>query len=258
VLAQPDVRGSDWLMQSLVRASFHRTTPQHQVTISTAFALGKYLVTRKEFSTFVQETGYSAADSCSEYVHLGRPKGGGSWRNPGFEQSDNDPVVCVSWRDAKAYITWLNGKIGPEGASSPYNLPTEAEWEFAARANTKTLRWWGDPIGSNNANCAECGSVWDRLRTSPVGSFRPNPFGLYDMLGNASEVVQDCWHPDYNGAPTDGSAWLAPDCSLHPTRGDGWFGGAWGLIPALRGYTEADQRNNGIGFRVAKTLSQGN
>jgi formylglycine-generating enzyme required for sulfatase activity len=101
----------------------------------------------------------------------------------------------------------------------PYRLLTEAEWEYAARAGTTTAYFWGDEIGKGNANCNGCGSEWDARKTSPVGSFKPNKFGLYDMAGNVWQWVQDCYHDDYKGAPTDGSAWTSGDCSRRVVRG---------------------------------------
>ena len=104
----------------------------------------------------------------------------------------------------------------------PYRLLTEAEWEYAARAGTTTAYYWGDDIGKGNANCDGCGSQWDAKQTSPVGSFAANQFGLYDMAGNVLQWVQDCYHGNYDGAPTDGSAWTSGDCSNRVVRGGSW------------------------------------
>jgi formylglycine-generating enzyme required for sulfatase activity len=212
----------------------------------------------------VAETGYSPGDDCFVYVPGGeRRQTGASWRNPGFDQSEKDPVVCVSWRDTMAYIAWLNGKIGSRisdaavSDSGEYRLPSEAEWEYAARAGRSTTHWWGDSIGSNNANCAECGSIWDKRRTSPGGRFSPNPYGLYDMLGNAQEATRDCWHSNYEGAPSDGSAWMEGDCTSRPVRGGAWSGAAWGLTPVMRAGINLERRSNECGFRVAKAPPSG-
>jgi len=137
------------------------------------------------------------------------------------------PAVCLNWQDANAYTAWLNEQARKERpasarASGPYRLPTEAEWEYAARAGTTTARWWGDEIGVAKANCNGCGSEWDNRLYAEVDSFAPNPFGLYSMLGNAWEWTEDCWHQSYDGAPTDGSAWVEPDCSEHVIRGGSW------------------------------------
>ena len=111
------------------------------------------------------------------------------------------PVINVSWDEAQQYVAWFSKMTG-----RPYRLLTEAEWEYAARAGSTTAYYWGDEIGKGNANCNGCGSQWDNRETSPVGSFKPNKFGLYDMAGNVYQWVQDCYHDDYDGAPTDGSA----------------------------------------------------
>jgi formylglycine-generating enzyme required for sulfatase activity len=157
------------------------------VSIGRPFGLAKYPVTRREFAAFVRETGYSIDGTCTLANHGYRRDPEAGWQNPGFAQTDRDPVVCETWEDPKAYVAWLNGKLtGRSAIKVPYRLPSEAEWEYAARAGTRTQRWWGDAIGRNNANCDQCGSRWDKQQTSPVGSFQPNPVGLFDMLGHSS------------------------------------------------------------------------
>ncbi len=127
------------------------------------------------------------------------------------------PVINVSWDDAQRYVAWLSRITGKQ-----YRLLTEAEWEYAARADSTTAYHWGDDIGKGNANCNGCGSEWDGKQTSPVGSFKANAFGLYDMVGNISEWVQDCYHDNFNGAPADGSAWTNGDCDFRVLRGGSW------------------------------------
>jgi formylglycine-generating enzyme required for sulfatase activity len=233
--------------------------PQHLVSIKQPFGLGRYSVTRGEFSFFVQEKKYLITGKCALFVdhrfEFHRPDSG--WQNPGFNQSDRDPAVCVSWQDAQAYVAWLNGKVrGPTtvAGDGPYRLPTESEWEYAARAGTRTARWWGNSIGLDNADCDRCGSFWDKEKTAPVGSFRLNPFGLYDVLGNAWEWTQDCWHETYAGAPADGGAWMSGACGERVMRGGSWFSDPWILRSAGRSKSETDERGNDIGFRVGKTL----
>jgi len=180
------------------RVAFAMEHPQHAVNIGRSFALGKYHVTREEFAAFVRDTGYSIRGGCTLWAnHRYEQRVDTGWQNPGFTQTDRDPVVCVSWQDAKAYVAWLNEKLRGQRLmrdDGPYKLPSEAEWEYAARAGTRTARWWGDAVGSGRANCDGCGSRWDKKRPAPVGSFEPNPFGLFEMLGNASEWTEDCWN----------------------------------------------------------------
>jgi len=136
----------------------------------------------------------------------------------------------------------------------PYRLLTEAEWEYAARAGSTTAFFWGDKIGEGNANCIVCGSKWGR-QTSPVGSFKPNAFGLYDMAGNVWRWVQDCYDDNYNGVPTDGSALSVSDCSRRVVRGGGWVNGWPALRSAYRYGVSPTNRDDGIGFRLGRTLT---
>ena len=178
--------------------------------------------------------------------------GGCGGRRPddrGWGRADR-PVVNVSWEDAQSYVSWLSRQTGEE-----YRLPTEAEWEYAARAGTTTKYSWGDEIGQNRANCEGCGSRWDASETAPVGSFPANAWGLHDMHGNVWEWVQDCWNGSYAGAPVDGGAWLSGDCSERVLRG-----GSWGVNPgvlraAYRLRDPSGVRVVSIGFRVARTLT---
>ena len=147
----------------------------------------------------------------------------------------------------------------PENSrNGPYRLPTEAEWEYAARAGTTTARWWGDGIGTGEANCNGCGSKWDGQLIAPVGTFGPNPFGLYDMLGNVWQWVEDCWHESYVGAPTDGSAWQSGDCGKRVLRGGSWSNVPIYIRSASRSRSVAAggdvDYSNYAGFRVARSL----
>jgi len=137
-----------------------------------------------------------------------------------------------------------------------YRLPSEAEWEYAARAGTTTVYYWGNEVGRNNANCDGCGSQWDNKQTVPVGSFQPNAFGLYDMLGNAWQWTADCWHDNYAGAPADGAAWgTAGDSCGRVLRGGSWFDYPPGVRAANRNWNATTGRGNcGSGFRLARTL----
>lgn len=244
------------------RGRFDAEGPRHRVSLR-AFAMAKYDVTNAEFLKFLEATAYQPA-ACDPVLGLGwQSPGGGRAYPPGQTDSPREPAVCLSWNDAQAYLAWLNGKVRRGKASAkkgegPYRLPSEAEWEYAARAGTTTARWWGDAIGSGEANCQGCGSQWDGMLIAPVGSFGPNPFGLYDMLGNVWQWVEDCWNESYVGAPADGRAWLTGDCGKRVLRG-----GSWSNVPVLvRSATRsrADATGRGFdyssyaGFRVARDL----
>jgi formylglycine-generating enzyme required for sulfatase activity len=237
--------------------------PRHDVTVN-SFAIGKFLVTHAQFEAFVDETGYQAKGcsfkKASRVRYAGQPglRPLADWREPGFDQTEKDPVVCVSYTDAKAYVRWLNKKVRAgigvsAGQDGPSRLPTEAEWEYAARGGTTTDFWWGKIFENGKALCNRCGSQWDASSTAPVGSFAPNPFGLYDVSGNADEWVDDCWHENYEGAPRDGSAWSVGDCKVHPVRG-----GSWPVNPVSLRVSERtwlpDSRENYVGFRVARAV----
>jgi formylglycine-generating enzyme required for sulfatase activity len=243
------------------KRTFTSEHPQHTVTIARRFAMGRYFVTRGEFAAFVKETGYSTDGGCTVFTNHRyplRPEAG--WRAPGFAQTDRDPVVCVNWYDAQAYIGWLDKKVRAQISAAAtvgrYRLPSEAEWEYAARASTQTVRWWGDSIGKGNADCEGCGSRWDDRQPAPVGSFPANPFGLFEMLGSAWEWTEDCWNKDYVGAPGDGSAWMAGGLcdQAHAIRGGSFASRPWLLRPAKRTFMSSSMRANLISFRVAKIL----
>jgi formylglycine-generating enzyme required for sulfatase activity/pimeloyl-ACP methyl ester carboxylesterase len=227
-------------------------SPEHSVSVR-SFALGKYDVTRGEYAAFVHATGYAAGQGCYvEGTGMDTSKWPNppdkNWQDPGFSQTDRDPVVCVSWPDAKAYVAWLNAKTG-----GGYRLPTEAEWEYAARAGAATPFYWGD----DPKQTAEHGWFRDNAqsRTHPVGQKPANAFGLYDIVGNVWQWTEDCYAEDYSHAPADGSAASGPAGCLRVDRGGSWFYPAWLLRSATR------ERNPGngyrdvvLGLRVAKTL----
>lgn len=239
--------------------------PPRRVTIARPFAVGKYEVTKSEYEAFVSESGRSAPGDCNLYNSWSRkwkPGQDNSWRSPGFEQSESDPVVCVSWDDAKAYVKWLSQKTNQE-----YRLLSEAEWEYAARVGPKTKRdplteyfaasWGHDKVHDANfrANCYGCISFWGGERTAPVGSFQAIRFGLYDVHGNVREWVEDCWNPSHAGAPADGGARLAGDCNWRVLRGGSWLNGPVSLRSANRFRTSSEERAYTVnGFRVALTL----
>jgi formylglycine-generating enzyme required for sulfatase activity len=241
---------------------FDTEGPQHDVTVK-ALALGKYNVTTEEFLLFLKETGYRP-EPCNRVLNLGwRSPGNGLAYPPFVGQPGRWPAACLDWRDAQAYVAWVNEKVRatrPElaGREGPYRLPSEAEWEFAARAGTTTARWWGNDIGAGRANCNGCGSPFDYKVLAEVDAFAPNPFGLYGMLGNVWQWTEDCWHESYAGAPTDGSAWLESYCDRHVVRG-----GSWNNLPIfVRSASRSGSIANGgeydysgvAGFRIARTL----
>jgi formylglycine-generating enzyme required for sulfatase activity len=165
-------------------------------------------------------------------------------------------VINVSWEEAKAYAVWLSKVTG-----KPFRLPTEAEWEYAARAKSTTRYWWGDNVNEGRkvwANCANCGSEWDNKKTAPVGSFPENGFGLHDMHGNVWEWVEDDWHDSYNKAPDDGSAWVdEPRGSDRVLRGGGWGNDARLCRSAVRYGYRPDVRDFFVGFRLSRSVALG-
>ena len=160
------------------------------------------------------------------------------------------PVINVSWDDAKDYVAWLSSQTGAE-----YRLPSEAEWEYAARAGSVAKYGWGNQVGKSRANCGDCGSQWDSTRTAPVGSFAPNAWGVHDMHGNVWEWVEDCWNDSYAGAPSDGSAWLQGECYVRVLRGGSWGAPPRVLRAAYRGGITTGYRSSFVGLRVARTLT---
>jgi formylglycine-generating enzyme required for sulfatase activity len=206
--------------------------PQRRVTFERPFVVGKYALTFEEWDACVADGG------CDGY----RPddRGWGRARRP---------VINVSWNDVQAYVKWLSGKTGKS-----YRLLTEAEREYVTRAGTTTPFWWGDSISRQQANydgAAGAGTV-------PVDSFQPNPWGLYQVHGNVWEWTQDCMHPDYNGAPLDGSvAWITgAECSARRIRGGAWnFHDGSSARAASRFAVTVDSRTDWLGFRVGRTLT---
>jgi len=197
--------------------------PVHWVTIKQPFFMSKYEITFAEYDAFAEATSKEKPDD----------KGWGR---------ANRPVINVSWDDAVAYTTWLSQQTGDQ-----YRLPSEAEWEYAARAGTKTKYWWGNNIGKNKANCSDCGDKFEY--TSPVGSFQPNKFGLYDTVGNVWEWCADYYQNSYKNAPTDGSVWKK-DSKYRVLRGGSWDDDPNNVRSANR--FRSNYRFYNIGFRVVR------
>lgn len=248
--------------------------PQHEVAFATGFAAGRTEVTVAQFRAFVEASGYvpdanrlggaSVYDEANGRMQM---REGVTWEDgyDGQRADDNDPVVNVSWNDANAYVKWLSQRTGKD-----YRLPTEAEFEYAERAGTTTLYWWGSGTpkqvvenltgsGDRSPNHRSWANAFPRYSDgywgpAPVKSFLANPFGLFDIGGNVSEWVADCWHENYTRAPGDGSAWINPGCTDRVIRG-----GSWGSAPdqdrsSFRQGAPADARSGRVGFRVARDL----
>jgi formylglycine-generating enzyme required for sulfatase activity/class 3 adenylate cyclase len=199
--------------------------PIHRVTIK-PFAISKFPITNREWKECV------AAKGC-DYVPVG---------------NDDAPVANLSWNDARQFVEWLSKVTLKE-----YRLPSEAEWEYAARGGTQTKYWWGDQLRSDLAYCKGCVAAYDSTQPLKVGSFRPNPFGLHDMGGNIDQWVEDCWHKDYQGAPIDGSAWIEKNCASHVIRSGSWKNDTNYVRPASRDRYDTAVRYPTHGLRVATT-----
>jgi formylglycine-generating enzyme required for sulfatase activity len=249
--------------------------PQHEVKIEHVFALGREPISVAAFAAFVDDTGYDAGD-IAVVVRDGRyvNERGRSWRDPGFSQDSNHPATCISWQDSQAFIAWLNSRLTLTGRPDAYRLPSESEWEYACRAGTQTPFNFGATITPHQANYDGRGSydsaapslLWRRA-TTPQDSFSENAFGLFDMHGNVWEKCEDRWHWTYDGAPSDGSAWIADGrkvpMDLPYLRGDLHDnvvrGGGWETLPqflrsAYRLGVNASLRHAAGGFRIARTL----
>jgi formylglycine-generating enzyme required for sulfatase activity len=237
--------------------------PAHNVTLK-PFALMTKEVTRDQYAAFVKATNHEVGGGCYQADGGdGKWDDNGNFMKPGIEQQGNHPVVCVSDHDAEEFAAWLSQKTGKR-----YRLPTEAEWEYAARAGKKTSWPWGNDVGNDGCKFMnamdssghkkypinETMACDDKfVTTAPAGSFPANTYGLYDMLGNVWEVVSDCWHDDYKGAPADGSSWEGDSgCAKHPMRGGAWLENPWDSRYSARWADETDDHNSSVGFRLAR------
>ncbi len=218
--------------------------PVHNVNIK-GFAIGETEVTKGQFAAFVAASGHDAGNRCRVFTGSEWEDAPGySWRNPGFSQTDSDPVACINWNDAQAYVRWVAQKTGKD-----YRLPSEAQWEYACRAGSIQSF-----CGSDNA---ESVAVYGRMggdNTQPVGTKQANAWGLYDMSGNLWEWTQDCWNGNYQGAPSDGSAWTTGTCRQRVLRGGSWSSYATSTRAALRGRDSTSSRDYYIGFRLARMV----
>ncbi len=247
--------------------------PPLAVTMNRAYAIGRTEVTVAQYRAFVDATQYASQGDC-RHVDAGgwSAERARDWRSPGFAQGDEEPVVCVSWDDAKAYADWLAKTTG-----HGYRLPSETEWEYAARGGTTTPRYWGArdsheyaalSLACDNANVYDASAVAalrlqvpnanctdKRTHTAPVGSFRTNAFDLADAIGNAREWVQDCYTASYRGRPQDGRAWdWGGGCEQRGVRGGSWATRPAQSRSAARGAEPQGLRQSDLGFRVARDL----
>jgi formylglycine-generating enzyme required for sulfatase activity len=244
--------------------------PQHSVTFTDPFAIGKFEVSVAEYRMFVEATGYTTTDRCMDFSKEDSFSFNKEldWSDVGFHQAPSQPAVCVSFFDAEAYAEWLSEETGEN-----YRLPTEAEWEYAARAGTTEAYYWGkdEAKACDHANVRSEGAytiskrqaVSDRndgfpcddgfTQSSPAGSFLPNELGLYDVQGNAWEWVVDCNHKDYEGAPTDGRAWIdTEDCLFAIIRGGSYLNLVQRSSTTVRAGRPKTGGATNMGFRIAK------
>ncbi len=244
VMGSPDDEGGRYRQEG----------PQRDVRIAQAFALGRTEVTRAQWAHFVEETGYATQPGC--FVWNGDrtvPDAKASWRNPGFAQGDGHPAVCISWNDAQAYVAWLSRRTG-----KTYRLPSEEEWEYAARAGTTGSRHWGDSpaLACEFANVSDLSGAkaqpaWiahpcddGYVFTAPAGSLRANRFGLYDTAGNAWEWTTGCWTEQLGG--------VSSNCNQRVLRGGSWFSMPGFARSATRHRLDAELRFSEIGLRVLR------
>jgi len=203
--------------------------PRHTVEIR-PFAIGSYEVTVAEYRRFAEATG---RDLPQRRV----------------EEPERTPVTGITWDDAYNYTRWLSRETGKR-----YRLPSEAEWEYAAGAGARTPFWWGNQAGENRAHCFDCNTGLDPRRPTEIGRFPANPFGLHDTAGNVAEWVHDCWHPNYQDAPGDGSVWEGGDCSQRVVRGGSFSQPSSAMRIQARAAVPATRADDALGFRVARDL----
>ena len=224
-------------MVEIPAGSFEMGSPNHSVEVSErpkrmvdipAFAMSKYEVTYVEYERFARATGRK------------KPK------NPGLDKKTH-PVIFVSWDDALAYTRWLSTQTGKK-----YRLPTEAQWEYAALADTATAYWWGRELGSGRAHCFNCDTGLNPRASTSVGRFPASLFGLHDTSGNVAEWVRDCWHPNYQDAPTDGSVWEGGDCTYRVARGGSFLNTGKSIRAKKRTKWKSQRGYDSVGFRIVR------
>ncbi len=225
------VPAGSFSMGSRIMTSDPDEHPRHPVRLS-QFAIGVNEITIAEYRRFARATG-------REMPQTGAAAGA---------DEANFPVFYVSWNDALAYTKWLSQQTGKN-----YSLPSEAQWEYAARAGSELAYWWGRDLGRGNAHCFACDTGLDPRRPTAIGRFRPNKFGLFDTAGNVQEWVYDCYHRNYDNAPEDGSVFEGGDCTVRVLRGGGYGSGPEELRSAARDKFRFDKGNDQTGFRVVRS-----
>ena len=246
------VPAGSYEMGSLEPQPYHMPEPQpvHEVTIGKPFAVGVFEITREQFGRFVEAAPHYAGNTCytggSDRWKMTSDR---HWRDPGFVQTGQHPVVCVNWEDAQAYVEWLSQETG-----QAYRLLSEAEWEYVARGGPRSRGY--RYAGSNKPYSVAWYDMNSRDTTHPVGQKEPNELGLYDLSGNVEEWVEDCWHSSYRGAPVDGGAEVRGECDLRVSRGGSLRSRHWFISSTTRGAGKAIGRNSSTGFRVARMLTE--
>jgi formylglycine-generating enzyme required for sulfatase activity len=238
--------------------------PLHWVSIGRPLAMSTNAVTVDEFHEFITASGRDM-QGCETYDGEWKHRPKNNWKNPGFTQAGTHPVTCASWNDAEAYARWLSTET-----KHRYRLPSASEWEYAARAGSEAVQPWSADGSSAcaNANLADESAAhrypgWTvfgcddgYVYTAPVGSFKANSFGLNDMLGNVLQWTEDCWRPDYNGAPIDGSARTDGNCSERELRGGSWFTTPAYVRADYRNHFAVDYRTSSVGIRLVREIEQ--
>ena len=206
--------------------------PVNKITIYEPLAIGRFEVTFEEWD-YCHRVG-----GCSRKVHD---------RNWGRQKR---PVINLLYSDIQEYLGWIRKET-----NTFYRLPSEAEWEYAARAGTTTEYWWGDKMIKGYANCRECGTKWSGIKSAPVGSFKPNPWGLFDLNGNLLEYVKDCWNNNHAAVPKDASPYLEPNCRARVIKGGAWYYLPKASRSAYRAKNDTRVFSYFIGFRVLREMN---
>ena len=224
--------------------------PVHNSSIPQVFAMAKYETKVSEFLRFIEATNHQVESvsygGCHAYKKLWKIHKEASWEDPFYSQGDNYPVVCVSWNDAVAYTQWLSLETGKQ-----YRLPTEAEWEFAVRAGTKTSYWWGNEGDCKQARCNAYLYAWLTIESDVTGNYKPNPFGLYDMTGNVWEWVASEYEEKYNGEQIRQSNRGAEE-GTRVMRGGSWYNREVDLRSSNRARRPPNEPWSTVGFRVLR------